>query len=80
MPELVRQRSGHVGGYGGQALRAGGVPGADQAAQCPLRLRGPDGARVGLGTVLVVAQDVSQARLVSGNMLPPGMEVVLVPV
>ena len=80
VPELVLQRFAHVGGDGGQALLAGGVPGMDQAAQRPLRLHGPDRARVGLGAVLVVAQEVSQARLVPGDVLPPGMEVVLVAV
>jgi len=43
-------------------------------------MHGPDGAGVGLGAVLVVAQDVSQARLVPGDVLPGLVEVVLVPV
>ena len=43
----------------------------DHAAQRPLRLHGPDGVRVGLGAVLVVAQDVSQACLVPCDVLPP---------
>jgi len=80
MPELVRQRLQHVTGDSGKTLLTGGVPGMDQAAQRPLRLHRPDGARVALGAVLVIAQDVSQTRLVPRDVLPPGVEVVLVAV
>jgi hypothetical protein len=52
----------------------------DHAAQRPLGLHGPDGARVALGAVPEVTQQVRQARLVPGDVLPPGVEVVLVPV
>ena len=74
MPELVLQRVPDAGGHGVQALLAGGVPGMDQASQRPLRLRGPDRARVALGAVLVVPQQVRQACLVPGDVLPPGVE------
>ena len=74
------QRVPDVGGDGVQALLAGGVPGMDQGAQRPLRLHGPDGARVALGAVLIVPQQVRQARLVPGDVHPPGMKIVLVPV
>ena len=80
MPELVLQRFPHAGGDGFQGLLAGGVPGTDEAAQRPLRLHGPDRVRVCLGAVLVVAQDVSRARLVPGDVLPPGVEIILVAV
>jgi hypothetical protein len=53
VPELVRQWFHDVYGDGGQALLAGGAPGADQAAQRPQRLLRPDGVRVGLGAVAV---------------------------
>ena len=75
VPELVLQRFPDAGGDGVQALLAGGVPGMDQAAQRPLRLHGPDRARVALGAVLIVPQQVRQACLVPGDVLPPGMEV-----
>jgi hypothetical protein len=60
---------GHVTPVGGPACLADhrlarGVPGMDQAAQRPLRLHGPDRARVALGAVLIVPQQVRQARLV----------------
>ena len=58
MPELVLQRFPHPGGDGLQALPACGVPGMDEAAQRPLRLHGPDRARVALGAVLIVPQQV----------------------
>jgi hypothetical protein len=74
VPELVVQRLQRVGGDGGKSLLSGGVPGMDHAAQCPLRLRGPDRARVGLGAVLEVPQQVRQARLLPGDVLPPGAE------
>src|SRR5947208_506418 len=76
VPELVLQRLAHIGGNGVQALLAGGVPGTDQAAQRPLRLLGPDRAGVALGAVLVVPQQVRQACLVPGDVLPPGMKIV----
>ena len=75
VPELVLQRVPDTGGDGVQALLAGGVPGMDQAAQRPLRLHGPDRARVALGAVLIVPQQVRQACLVPGDVLPPGVEV-----
>ena len=56
------------------------MPGFDQAAQGPLRLGRPDGVRVGLGRVLEVPDQVGQARLVPGQVLPAVMEVVDVPV
>ena len=80
VPELVLQRFPHAGGDGLQALLAGGVPGMDEAAQRPPRLHGPNRVRVCLGAVLVVAQDVSRARLVPGDVLPPGVEIILVAV
>ena len=43
---------------GNKALLNGGVPGVDQAAQCPLRLHRPDGARVGFCAVLIVPEQV----------------------
>src|SRR2546421_490991 len=49
-------------------------------SQRPLRLHGPDRARVALGAVLKITQQVRQARLVPGDVLPPGIEVVLVAV
>ena len=57
--ELGDQRVSGGGGDRGEALLAGLVPGFDQAAQCPLRLGRPDRVRVGLGRVLVVADQVS---------------------
>jgi hypothetical protein len=42
VPELVRQRFRRVGGDGGKALLAGGLPGFDQAAQRALGLHRPD--------------------------------------
>src|SRR5712691_1187625 len=80
VPELVLQRAADAGGDGLQALLAGGVPGMDQAAQRPLRLHGPDRPGVRLGAVLEIPQQVSQACLVPGEVLPGGAEVVLVPV
>ncbi len=56
MPELAGQRLEDIGGDGGKSLLKGGVPGMDHAAQRPLGLHGPDGARVALGAVLEVAQ------------------------
>src|SRR5271165_4242878 len=79
-PELGDQRRGRVAGDRGQAVVAGGVPGVDQAAQCPLRLGGPVRVRVGLGGVLVVPQYVSQAGLVPGDVFPAGVPVADVPV
>ena len=58
VPELALQRFPHAGGDGVQALLAGGVPGADQGAQRPLRLHRPDRARVALGAVLIVPEQV----------------------
>jgi len=78
--ELQDQRVRRGGGDRFEVVVAGGVPGADQAAQCPLRLHRPDRVRVGLGRVLIVPQDVRQACLVPGGMFPAVMEVVLVPV
>ena len=78
--ELQDQRVRGVGGDHRQAGVAGSVPGADQAAQRPLRLDRPDRVRVGLGGVLVVAQDVGQAGLVPGDVLPVLGVVVHVPV
>ena len=72
--------SGRVGGDRGQAVVAGDVPGVDQAAQRPLRLGGPVRVRVGLGGVLVVPEQVGQAGLVPGDVLPAGVPVVDVPV
>ena len=80
MPELVLQWFSHAGGDGLQALLACGVPGMDEAAQRPLGLHRPDRVRVCLGAVLVVAQDVSRARLVPRDVLPPGVEIILVAV
>src|SRR6202044_857063 len=77
VPGLMRQRVAHGGGDEGKSLLAGGVPGADQAAQRPLRLHGPDRAGVALGAVLEVPQEMRKARLVPGDVLPPGIEVVL---
>src|SRR5512132_1183297 len=56
VPELVLQRPERIGGDGRKSLLKGGVPGMDHAAQRPLGLRWPDGARVALGAVLEVAQ------------------------
>src|SRR5450756_2543353 len=78
VPELMRQRVPDDGGDEGKSLLAGRVPFADQAAQRPLRLGRPDGARVALGAVLEVPQQVRQACLVPGDVLPPGVEVILV--
>ena len=58
VPELVLQRFPDTGGNSVQALPAGGVPGMDQAAQRPLRLRRPDRARVALSAVLMVPQQM----------------------
>jgi hypothetical protein len=55
VPELVLQWLADIGGDGVQALLAGGVPVMDEAAERPLRLHRPDGARVALGAVLIVA-------------------------
>src|SRR5258708_25096255 len=52
----------------------------DEAAERALRLHGPDRVRVCVGAVLVVAQDVSRACLVPGDVLPPGVEIILVAV
>src|ERR1039458_4943554 len=70
VPELLLQRSGDLGGDEGKLLLAGLVPGVDEAAQRPLRLHGPDGTGVGLGAVLVVAEQVLEACLVPGEVLP----------
>jgi hypothetical protein len=75
VPELVLQRSRGGSGNGGKLLVTGGVPGMDQAAQRPLRLDRPDGVRVGLRAILVVAQEVGQAGLVPGEVLPGLVEV-----
>jgi hypothetical protein len=56
VPELAGQRFEDIGRDGGKSLLKDGVPGAGHAAQCPLGLHGPDGARVVLGAVLEVAQ------------------------
>jgi hypothetical protein len=53
--ELADQQPGGVRGDGGLAGVTGCMPGADQAAQCSLRLDRPDRAGVVLGRVLVVA-------------------------
>jgi len=58
MPELMRQRIPHGGGDEGKSLLTGGVPGADEAAQRPLRLHGPDCAGVALRAVLEVPQEM----------------------
>jgi len=56
VPELAGQWLQGIGGDCGKSLPEGGVPGMDHAAQRPLGLHGPDGARVALGAVLEVAQ------------------------
>jgi hypothetical protein len=58
VPELVLQGAGDLGRDGGEVLLAGGVPGADQAAQRPLRLRRPDRTRVRLGAILEIPQQM----------------------
>ena len=58
MLELVPQRAEGIRGDGREPLLTGSVPGTDQAAQRPLRLHGPDSARVALGAVLEVTQEV----------------------
>src|ERR1035441_3115188 len=80
VPELLLQRSGDLRGDEGKLLLAGLVPGVDEAAQRPRRLHGPDGTGVGLGAVLVVAEQVLEACLVPGEVLPGLAEVVPVPV
>lgn len=80
MPELALQRRERFIRDGGKSLLDGMMPGADQAAQRPLRLHGPDRARVGLGAVFVVAQQVCCAGLVPRDVLPPAAEVILVAV
>jgi hypothetical protein len=62
VPELVCQRIPDGGGDEGKSLLACRVPFTDQAAQRPLRLGRPDGARVGLGAVLEVPQKSSKSR------------------
>src|ERR1019366_2863588 len=57
-----------------------GGPGEDQPAQRPPRLHRPDGGGPALGRVLIVPDQVSQARLVSGDLLPRRVEVAGVPV
>src|SRR6266705_2735993 len=69
--ELAGQRAADVFGDLGLAGVAGVVPGPDQPAQRPLCLGWPDRVRPALGRVLVVAQDVGQARLMAGQVLPP---------
>src|SRR6266699_3893089 len=64
----------------GQAGVEGLVPGADQAPQRPLCLFRPDGAGPALGGVLEVPDQVRATSLVPGDVLPPVVEVVDVPV
>jgi len=52
--ELPQQQIPDVLGDRGLAAVTGGMPGADQAAQRPLRLHRPDRPRVALGRILVV--------------------------
>jgi hypothetical protein len=59
MPELVLQRVEGFRGDGRESLLVGSVLGMDHAAQCPLRLHQPDSARVALGAVLEVTQEMS---------------------
>src|SRR5215813_10047839 len=80
VPELLDRRARGTGRDLAQASVTSIVPGLDQAAQRPLRLDGPDRAMVGLGGVLEVTDEMSQARLVPGQVLPAGVEVVRVPV
>src|ERR1019366_5353075 len=77
--EFPQQRVPDVRGDLSLAGVTGGVPGADQPAQRPLRLHRPDGLRVALGRVLIVPDQVGQARLVAGDVLPAVVEVVGVP-
>jgi len=56
--ELAQQRARDARRDLGLAGVAGGVPGADQAAQRPLGLDRPDGLRVALGGVLEVPDQV----------------------
>src|ERR1019366_4129867 len=79
-PEILPPPPGEGRRGAAQALLAGGMPGTDEAAQRPLRLLRPDGARVRFGAVLVVAQQMGAAGLVPGEVLPAGVEIVLVPV
>jgi hypothetical protein len=58
VPELAGERVAYVRRDLGQALVAGGVPGADQASQRPLRLPWPDRFRPALGRVLEVPDQV----------------------
>ena len=63
-----------------QAVAAGLVAGVDQLAEGVLRLAGPDRAGVGFRAVLQVTQDVLDAGLMAGDVLPRGVEVVAEPV
>jgi hypothetical protein len=56
--EKLQVSGGIVGGDAGQALVPGDVGGVDQRPQRLGRLAGPDGARVGLGGVFQVPEQV----------------------
>src|ERR1019366_4223711 len=75
-------RGARAGGAGDrvQAVAAGLVAGVDQLAEGFLRLAGPDRVRVGFRAVLQVTQQVLDAGLVAGDVLPCRVEVVAVPV
>ena len=49
----------HLGGHGAQALVAGRVGGVDQAAQRLCDLAGPDSARLELGGVFEITEQVN---------------------
>jgi hypothetical protein len=68
--ELGLQRFPDVARDGGKSLLAGGVPGADEAAQRPLGLLRPARTGAGLGAVLQVAQNAGGAGLVPGESRP----------
>ena len=58
-----------------RAVAAGLVAGVDQLAEGVLRLAGPDRAGVGFRAVLQVTQDVLDAGLMAGDVLPRGVAV-----
>ena len=78
--ELQLEGFADGGGDRVQALVAGLVAGVDQLAERVLRLGGPDRSGVGFRAVLQVTQQVLDAGLVAGDVLPRRVEVVAVPV
>jgi len=80
VPELVAPVGLRTSAGMGPGPARGRPPGMDEAAQRPLRLHGPDRARVALGTVPHSPAAGETGTPGSRDVLPPGVEVILVPV